>query len=77
MFNNVVSIIACTSKNSVIGIDGKIPWYYPKDLIFFKNVTSGYPVIMGKRYDRIFVIKYENEYFYKKFKYFFKKKNTI
>ena len=38
MFNNVVvSIITCTSKNSVIGIDGKIPWYYPKDLIFFKN----------------------------------------
>ena len=48
MFNNVVSIITCTSKNSVIGIDGKIPWYYPKDLIFFKNVTSGYPVIMGE-----------------------------
>ena len=50
MFNNVVvSIITCTSKNSVIGIDGKIPWYYPKDLIFFKNVTSGYPVIMGRK----------------------------
>ena len=50
MFNNVVvSIIACTSKNSVIGINGKIPWYYPKDLTFFKNVTSGYPVIMGRK----------------------------
>ena len=50
MFNNVVvSIIACASKNSVIGKDGKIPWYYPKDLIFFKNVTSGYPVIMGRK----------------------------
>ena len=50
MFNNVVvSIITCTSKNSVIGINGKIPWYYPKDLIFFKNVTSGYPVIMGRK----------------------------
>ena len=50
MFNNVVvSIITCTSKNSVIGIDGKLPWYYPKDLIFFKNVTSGYPVIMGRK----------------------------
>ena len=49
MFHNVVSIITCTSKNSVIGIDGKLPWYYPKDLIFFKNVTSGYPVIMGRK----------------------------
>ena len=50
MFNNVVvSIITCTSKNSVIGINGKLPWYYPKDLIFFKNVTSGYPVIMGRK----------------------------
>ena len=50
MFNNVVvSIITCTSKNSVIGINGKLPWYYPKDLTFFKNVTSGYPVIMGRK----------------------------
>ena len=50
MFNNiVVSIISCTSKNSVIGIDGKLPWYYPRDLMFFRNVTSGYPVIMGRK----------------------------
>ena len=50
MFNNVVvSIIACASKNSVIGKDGKIPWYYRNDLIHFKNTTIGYPVIMGRK----------------------------
>lgn len=50
MFNNVVvSIISCASKNSVIGIDGKLPWYYQKDLIYFRNITSGYPVIMGRK----------------------------
>lgn len=50
MFNNVVvSIISCASKNSVIGKDGKLPWYYQKDLIYFRNITSGYPVIMGRK----------------------------
>ena len=50
MFNNVVvSIIACASKNSVIGKDGKLPWYYQKDLIHFRNTTIGYPVIMGRK----------------------------
>lgn len=50
MFNNiVVSIIACASNNSVIGNDGKLPWYYPRDLMFFRNATSGFPVIMGRK----------------------------
>ena len=50
MFNNiVVSIIGCASKNSIIGIDGKLPWYYQKDLIHFRNTTVGYPVIMGRK----------------------------
>lgn len=41
-------IIAAVSENNVIGKNGKIPWHIPKDLKRFKQLTSGYPVIMGR-----------------------------
>jgi dihydrofolate reductase len=37
------------SRSGVIGADGAIPWHVPEDLTYFKNVTSGSPVIMGRR----------------------------
>lgn len=43
-----VAIIVAQSRNRVIGIDGKLPWYLPEDLRFFKSVTSHKPVIMGR-----------------------------
>lgn len=33
----------------VIGRDGTMPWYAPEDLMHFKTVTLGKPVIMGRR----------------------------
>ena len=45
----VISLIACCSKNNVIGKDGKLPWYYPLDLMKFKQITRGFPIIMGRK----------------------------
>jgi dihydrofolate reductase len=42
-------IIAARSRNSVIGFNGGLPWSVPEDLAFFKRVTTGYPVIMGRK----------------------------
>lgn len=42
-------IIAAVSKNNVIGRDGKIPWHLKEELIHFKNSTTGFPVIMGRK----------------------------
>lgn len=42
-------IIAAVSKNRVIGRDGKIPWHLKEELIHFKNTTTGFPVIMGRK----------------------------
>lgn len=42
-------IIAAVSKNRVIGRDGKIPWHLEEELIHFKNTTTGFPVIMGRK----------------------------
>jgi|SRR3989344_847023 len=45
----MISIIAAMGKNRVIGKDGKIPWKLPGDFARFKKITSGHPVIMGRK----------------------------
>jgi len=45
----VISFIVATSENNVIGKDNKLPWCLPTDMRYFKNVTWGMPVIMGRK----------------------------
>jgi dihydrofolate reductase len=42
-------LIAAHDPNFVIGSNGKIPWYYPDDLKYFKRVTLGHPIVMGRK----------------------------
>ena len=42
-------LIAAVSENHVIGKDNDIPWYIPEDMKLFKKLTSGHPVIMGRK----------------------------
>lgn len=42
-------MIAAVSENNVIGLDGEIPWYIPEDMVRFRNLTLGHPVIMGRK----------------------------
>ena len=37
------------TKDRVIGKDNKIPWHIPEDLKNFKKITTGHPVIMGRK----------------------------
>ena len=41
--------IAAMSLNRVIGADGKIPWHLPGDFKWFKKMTVGNVVVMGRR----------------------------
>ena len=43
------SLVVAMSRNRVIGRDNQLPWRLPADLAFFKRVTMGHPVIMGRR----------------------------
>lgn len=44
-----ISLVVAVSRNRVIGRDNQLPWRLPADLAFFKRVTMGHPVIMGRR----------------------------
>ena len=44
-----ISLIVAMAKNRIIGIDGGMPWKISEDLRFFKSVTMGHPIIMGRK----------------------------
>lgn len=44
-----VAIIAAMSRNRVIGYQGAMPWHLPEDLRRFRELTSGHPVVMGRK----------------------------
>lgn len=44
-----ISLIVAQSENRVIGREGKLPWNLPEDLKRFKAITSGHPVVMGRK----------------------------
>ena len=49
-----LTLVAAVAANGVIGRGGEMPWHYPGDLAHFKSLTTGHPVIMGRKtYDSI------------------------
>lgn len=45
----IVSIIVARARNGVIGYKNSLPWNIPEDTAYFKAVTTGKPIIMGKK----------------------------
>lgn len=44
--NNLI-LIAAIGKNNELGKNNKLIWYLPNDLKFFKEQTTGHPIVMG------------------------------
>ncbi len=44
-----LSLVVAATQNNVIGKDNRLLWRLPNDLSFFKNLTWGMPVIMGRK----------------------------
>jgi len=45
----MISIIVACSENNAIGYKGNMPWHLSGDLKYFKAVTTGHTVIMGRK----------------------------
>jgi dihydrofolate reductase len=45
----LLGLVWAQSTSGVIGRNGGIPWQVPEDLARFKQVTTGHPVVMGRR----------------------------
>jgi dihydrofolate reductase len=45
----ILSMIVATADNNIIGKDNDMPWHLPADLAYFKKVTLGKPIIMGRK----------------------------
>jgi dihydrofolate reductase len=43
------SFVVAVARNGVIGRTNGLPWRLPADLAFFKRVTMGHPIIMGRK----------------------------
>jgi dihydrofolate reductase len=44
----IVSIVVAAAENGVIGKGNRLPWHLPADLKFFKQLTTGHTIIMGR-----------------------------
>lgn len=45
----IVLIAAVAEENRVIGKDKDLPWHIPEDLKRFKRLTTGHPLLMGRK----------------------------
>lgn len=49
MASLTLSLIVAMARNRVIGRDNALPWHLPEDLKYFKAVTMGKPILMGRK----------------------------
>lgn len=42
-------MIAAAGENNALGKDSDLPWHLPDDFKRFKKLTSGHPIIMGRK----------------------------
>ncbi|MBB1285945.1 dihydrofolate reductase [Flavisolibacter sp. BT320] len=45
----MISLLLAVSENGVIGKNNALPWHLPNDLKYFKNLTWGLPILMGRK----------------------------
>ncbi|PZR22555.1 MAG: diacylglycerol kinase [Citrobacter freundii] len=45
----ILTLVVAAARNNVIGKDNQLLWRLPNDTRYFKNVTWGMPVVMGRK----------------------------
>ncbi len=49
MTSPIVTLIAARARNGVIGRNNQMPWKIPGEQAYFKRMTMGYPIVMGRK----------------------------
>lgn len=44
-----LAMVVAAAENNVIGRDNNLPWHLPNDLKYFKALTMGKPIVMGRK----------------------------
>jgi len=44
-----LAIIVAVDRNHGIGQNNQLPWHLPEDLAHFKRLTTGHPIVMGRK----------------------------
>ncbi len=44
-----LNLVVAMAQNRVIGRDNQLPWRLPEDLAYFRRVTWGHPILMGRK----------------------------
>lgn len=45
----MISLLVAMDNNRLIGKDNDLPWHLPADLAYFKRVTMGHSIVMGRK----------------------------
>ncbi|MFD1738386.1 dihydrofolate reductase [Bacillus salitolerans] len=45
----MISFVVAMDENQVIGRNNELPWHIPGDLAYFKRVTMGHSIVMGRK----------------------------
>jgi dihydrofolate reductase len=45
----MISFLLALDRNKLIGKDNDLPWHLPADLKYFKRVTMGHTIVMGRK----------------------------
>jgi len=45
----MIALVVAVAQNGVIGRDNQLIWHLPADLKHFKQLTTGHPIVMGRR----------------------------
>lgn len=44
-----IALVVAMAENGVIGRNNELPWKLPSELQYFKKLTMGHPIIMGRK----------------------------